>query len=508
MKELTKLNVLMLEDDALDAELNIAQIRLLEEYDCHIKWVGDKTSFLEYLNKSLPDIILSDFNLPQYSGLDALNEVKKRRLIIPFIFVTGAMNEETAAETIKAGAWDYVVKDRLFRLPFAIRAALQLKDEKVNASLVAEQNKILSMSLAQSPVHIIISNINGQIEYVNTRFTEITGFEPNEIIGKSPSDLVADIYTPHFWRNLWALVQKGKIWKGEMQGLKKDGTHFWESVSISPLKNKEDEITHFIAVKEDITQRKKIEKDLSEALERAERSDKLKEAFLQNLSHEIRTPMNAIVGFSSLLVEEALDNNILKEYSNHIHNSTLKLLNIVDDILTVAKIQAGQERLMLRPVFVKEIINTLSGIFKPLATGKSLNFVAHVEEKQAVDVITTDASKLIQVLSNIIQNAIKFTHTGGVELGYESKNSVVVFYVKDTGIGIPHESIPYIFERFRQADPSISVEFGGNGLGLSISQSYVNLLGGSITVESIVGEGTTFYISLPMVATETSGVNK
>lgn len=502
MKEVNNLNVLMLEDDALDAELNVAQLRHLDEYVCHVKWVSDKAAFLKALDQWQPDIILSDYNLPQYNGLDALTEIKQRKLIIPFIFVTGAMNEETAAETIKAGAWDYVVKDRLFRLPLAIRAALQLREEKVNALRAAEQNRMLSMSLAQSPVHIIISNIHGQIEFVNSRFTEITGFQPDEVIGRSPSDLVADIYTTEFWRNFWHQLQKGKIWRGEMQGMKKDGSLFWESVSVSPLKNKNDEITHFIAVKEDITQRKKIEKELAEALERAERSDKLKEAFLQNLSHEIRTPMNAIVGFSSLLIDLDPEDDLLLEYAGHIQVSTLKLLGIVNDILTVAKIQAGQERLMLRPVFIRDIIRSLANTYLPEAGIKQLSFVVPTDEKSMLEVITTDASKLTQVLANILDNAIKFTHKGEVEMGYVCKNSQVEFFVRDTGIGISADALPYIFERFRQADPSISIEFGGNGLGLSISQSYINLLGGTISVKSQVGVGSTFYITMPLFVSE------
>ncbi|HEY4786949.1 MAG TPA: response regulator, partial [Bacteroidales bacterium] len=131
MKEKKDLHILMLEDDPLDADLNRAQLNLLDEYNCIVKLVSDRDSYLEAL-KSQPDIILSDYSLPQYNGLEALNDLKNRKLLIPFIFVTGTINEETAADTIKSGAWDYVVKDRLFRLPLAIRSVLKLKEEKIN----------------------------------------------------------------------------------------------------------------------------------------------------------------------------------------------------------------------------------------------------------------------------------------------------------------------------------------------------------------------------------------
>ena len=207
--------------------------------------------------------------------------------------------------------------------------------------------------------------------------------------------------------------------------------------------------------------------------------------------------MNAIVGFSSLIIDSGLDAGLQKEYATHIQNSTLQLLSIVNDILTVAKLQTGQERLMLRPVFIHEIINMLSDSFLTNATNKQLGFKTEINQQNSKEVITTDVSKLQQILSNIIQNAIKFTHVGSIEVGYHCHQSTVEFFVSDTGIGIPPEAIPYIFDRFRQADPSISVEYGGNGLGLSISQSYANLLGGEIRVESKVGVGTTFYLTIP-----------
>src|SRR6266542_371398 len=179
------LHILMLEDDPMDAELNRAQLLLLDEYNCIVEWVLDRESYLKGL-KNCPDLILSDFSLPQYNGLEALKDLKEQSLIIPFIFVTGTINEETAVDTIKAGAWDYVVKDRLFRLPLAIRNVLKLKEERINTNKVEQLNRKLSMAVEQSPVHIIITNIQGKIEYINTRFTEVTGFTQDEVIGKDP----------------------------------------------------------------------------------------------------------------------------------------------------------------------------------------------------------------------------------------------------------------------------------------------------------------------------------
>jgi len=491
------LKILILEDDALDFELNKAQLQQLNEYECHTLWVKDRASYLKAIEEFCPDIILSDYNLPQYNGLAALKDLQATKSVIPFIFVTGTLNEETAAGTIKNGAWDYVVKDRLFRLPLAIRAALQLKDERQRTVKTQEQNQILSMSLEQSPVHIIIGNLNGEIEYVNKRFTEVTGYTAENVIGTDMRQQVLGPKNQSFWENIWASIQLGNYWRGEIENVKKDNSSYWESVSVSPLKNEEGKTTHYITVKEDITNRKKIEQEILEAKERAEKSDRLKEAFLQNLSHEIRTPMNAIVGFSGLIAEPGIDHDSLMEYAHIIQNSSNKLLSIVTDILTMARIQTGQERIITRPVYINELIDKLLINNKELAESKHLELQIHKDQSNPIPVIITDESKLYQILNNLVHNAIKFTNHGSVHFGYSIQRNAINFYIKDTGIGIPTDAIDLIFERFRQADPSLSVQYGGTGLGLAICKSYANMLGGKISVESEIDKGSTFHLSIP-----------
>jgi len=488
------LHILMLEDDPLDADLNRIQILLLDEYNCNVQWVIDRESYLEGLN-SCPDIILSDYSLPQYNGLEALKDLKKKNLLIPFVFVTGTINEETAADTIKAGAWDYVVKDRLFRLPLAIRSVLKLKEERINTLKAEELNRKLSMAVEQSPVHIIITNVNGKIEYVNNRFTEITGFLPEEVIGKDARVFDPGSYADENIGKLWDQLKAGQSWRGEAQSKKKDGTFYWEYVSISPLKADNGEITHFVAVKEDISQRKYMEQELIAALDSAERSDKLKEAFLQNLSHEIRTPMNAIVGFTGLLNDPNVPNDQQKEFKSIILKSSNQLLSIVTDILTISRIQTGQEEVIIRPIQIDTVIDNLLVIFRPLILAKNLSFNVCIETHG--DVILTDDFKLTQILTYLLNNALKFTHIGSIELGYAIKERVVTFTVKDTGIGVAKELHESIFERFRQANTSISTNYGGTGLGLAISKSFAEMLGGSIHISSEPGQGATFTLNIP-----------
>lgn len=493
------LHILMLEDEPLDAELNNAQLQLLEEYNCIVQVVGDKTSYLNALNHSTPDIVLSDYNLPQYNGLEALSDLRVVNTLIPFIFVTGTLNEETAAATIKAGAWDYVVKDRLFRLPLAIRSVLKLKEEKLITHEAEEKVNRLLKAIDQTSSQIIVSDEKGSIEYVNKKFSEVTGFAMAEVLGKVAMDLFSleDIIIPD-GRGSLETLRKGEVVTGEILSKRIDGSTFWEYVTITPIKNAEGKITNFVGIKEDITQRKIMEQELIEALDKAERSDKLKDAFLQNLSHEIRTPLNAIVGFSELLsVGSEQHYDKITEYTSIIVESSFQLLAIVSDILTIASIQTGQETIMTKNVNLDKLVDHLYEVYLPMANKNKLVFSISKPIAEHPIIIRTDETKLNQILTNLLNNAFKFTHHGSVELKYRLQGSNIDFLVIDTGIGIPKEFQAIIFERFRQASQSIQTNYGGTGLGLSISSAFAQMLGGILRVESEPDKGSTFVLSLP-----------
>jgi PAS domain S-box-containing protein len=494
----TDLHILILEDEPFDAELNTAQLSLLEEYNCIVEVAEDKNSFLEALDKRLPDIILSDYNLPKYSGLDAVNELKSRNLSIPFIFVTGTMNEETAAGTIKEGAWDYVVKDRLFRLPFAVRSALQLKEEKLIASKAEEKSKLLLTAIEQTSSQIIVCNIDGLIEYVNKKFTEITGLTAEEAIGRSIMSVFPDdnFFAPE--PEKFKKMFEGEVFRGETMSKREDGSMFWELTSITPIKNILGQVTNFVAIKEDITKLKKMELEIIESRDKAQLSDKLKDAFLQNLSHEIRTPLNAVVGFSHLLDSESdITQNKIREYTSIICDSSNQLLSIVTDILTIASIQTGQETINIKPLNINKLFDQLFEIFLPSTNKKNLKFTLNKGISDRPLLILTDETKLTQILTNLLNNALKFTNSGYIELVYDIHDNFINYSVKDSGIGISKTSLELIFERFRQADESTHIEYGGTGLGLSISKSFAHMLGGTLQVNSEPGTGSVFTLSLP-----------
>ena len=369
----------------------------------------------------------------------------------------------------------------------------------------------LSRSVEQSPTIVLIANLNAEIEYVNPRFTQVTGYSANDVIGKNPRILKSGNTPASVYKDLWTTITSGKDWTGELQNRNKNGELYWESANIFPLKDDRGEITHYIAMKEDITARKKMEQDLIDAKEKAEEADKLKSAFLANMSHEIRTPMNAIIGFSQLLNEPDIEESERSHYISLIQNSGHDLMSLIDDIIDISKIEVGQMKIFKSEYFINNVMEDIfinySEFVKTNPRKKQIN-IKYIKPQSAEKVIVnTDIDRFKQVFRNLINNAIKFTDSGSVEFGFTScKNSAhqyLQFYVKDTGIGISQDKLGLIFKSFTQANDSDTRLYGGTGLGLSISKRIVELLGGEIWVKSIPGEGSTFYFTLPFVSSYT-----
>jgi PAS domain S-box-containing protein len=252
----------------------------------------------------------------------------------------------------------------------------------------------------------------------------------------------------------------------------------------------------------DITQRNMAEKELIKAKEKAEESDNLKTAFLQNMSHEIRTPLNAISGFSQFLLNPGFSEEKRKEFVSIIQNSSNQLISVVSDILSISFLETKQEKINNEIVNVNSLISELEMIFKQQLCLKKIELKVVKSLTDIESTIFIDRVKLTQIISNLINNADKFTEEGTIEIGYSLKNKELEFYVKDTGIGIKEDQQEKIFERFRQADMSISKKYGGTGLGLAISKGYTELLGGKIWVSSEIGKGSTFSFTIPYIPSE------
>ncbi|HPE55006.1 MAG TPA: PAS domain S-box protein [Bacteroidales bacterium] len=736
-----KLKILLLEDNLNDAELVEIELRSSLNQTFELTRVDNRIDYFKQIVLFKPDIILSDYRLPQYNGLSALEDLKSTNENIPFIIVTGSLTEETAADSIKAGAWDYVVKERLFRLPTAVKNALSVKNEQTKKQMAESKLKTLSAAVEHAPVSILITDDKGNIDYANPKFEEITGYALSEVTGKKPRILRSNEHSPTFYAQLWNTIKKGEEWNGQFRNIKKNGESFWVNATISGIKDESTKITKFVGIQEDITEKKKAQDDLHEsekryqmlsaatfeaifisengicinqnqtankifgyslqeiigkpiielveknsrentsqkieskynksyearalckdgrtfpceiqskimegkslkvmytairdisqrklaekaliksekkyreliinqgegilvanteeiisfanpaaenlfgvrknglinkslvdfvihndleklesegikrlqskrstyelsikrpdgeirhllvtasprldenvnvigsfgifrditdrkqimvelqaAKERAEESDKLKTVFLQNMSHEIRTPMNGIIGFAEMLTDESLSKDKTKEFAEIVINSSKQLLSIIQDIITMSSLETNQEKVVYQALKMNELLDEFYLLNQTTAKGSGIDFKIEKNLSDEDALIMTDITKFRQVLSNLINNAFKFTHTGSINVSYKLNNSDLEFCIKDTGIGIKPELQQKVFSRFWQVEQGTTRKYGGTGLGLAITKGYIELLGGKIWLKSIPGKGSAFHFTIP-----------
>ncbi|MCX6270964.1 MAG: PAS domain S-box protein [Bacteroidetes bacterium] len=355
----------------------------------------------------------------------------------------------------------------------------------------------------QSPASIVITDINGTIEYVNPKFTEISGYTSEEVIGKNPRILKSGKMSTEEYKVLWDTILAGEEWRGEFHNRRKNGTLYWESASISSIKDNAGKIIHFIAVKEDTTQRKLMEMDLLVAKEKAEDMSRLKSSLLLNMSHELRTPMNGILGFSSLLKEKNLDNDSLRMVE-FISSSGLRLMATLNSILELADVEAGNQTVQLTRVQLSKIIPLIAHPYIRLAETKKLKLIINVEENLYSQL---DERLLYNILQYLLDNAIKFTDTGSISLILKKVEldgkSLAGIIVNDSGIGIPPEKTSLIFDAFRQGSEGIGRCYEGTGLGLTLCKKFVELLNGVITIDSLPDIGSTFTVMFPLAGPNT-----
>ena len=308
--------------------------------------------------------------------------------------------------------------------------------------------------------------------------------------------------------SLWNNIRSGIEWKGEYYNKRKDGTYYWESTLISPIKDKDNNITHLIIVQEDITESKKFEVKLTQAKERAEEVNKLKSNFLANMSHELRTPLMGMMGFSELLYNELQGDT--KELVRMMNLSCKRLLNTLNTLLNYSKIESEKMQINLSAVSVLDLIRDELKLFDVFAQQNGLELKENFLCPNLW--IHTDERLLKEVIDNLLNNAIRFTKTGSITVTVQKFEKELVIKVSDTGIGIPHEKLKTIFEEFRQVSEGFSRNFEGTGLGLAIVKKCIKALEGKIEVESELGKGSVFTIIFPadmiMPSTEISNKHK
>lgn len=357
-----------------------------------------------------------------------------------------------------------------------------------------EEIRKLSRSVEQSPVSIIITNLNGEIIYVNQQFCKVTGYSKEEVLGQNPRILKSGETSIDDYSKLWKAISSGLDWRGEFHNKRKNGELFWEMAHISPIKDENGKITHYLAIKEDITEQKRITKELVEAKEKAESADRLKSEFLAQMSHEIRTPINAIVSFSSLLqneLEDKVDEDLNISFSM-IEKASKRIIRTIDLLLNLSEIQVGSlEAIIKEHDLAKDVINEIFFEFKQLAEEKNIELNLAVETQDTKSHF--DLYTVTQVFSNLIDNGIKYTDQGRVDVVLSRNESGnLIASVVDTGIGISEEYLPELFTPFSQEERGYTRRFDGNGIGLALVREYCKINDIELSVKSKKGEGTRF----------------
>ena len=399
------------------------------------------------------------------------------------------------------------------------RAALSLMEDALAAQKQAEESEAtlrkLSLAIEQSSQSIVITKLDGAIEYVNEAFMQITGYSLDELIGKNPRVLQSGHTPPETYTAMWAALTQGHPWKGELINCRKDGTEYAEFAIITPLRQPDGTISHFVAVKDDITEKKRLgvelerhryhledlvtqrTAELTAARRQAEAATIAKSTFLANMSHEIRTPMNAIIGLTHLM-QRAGATPDQAERLTKIDNASRHLLSIINDILDLSKIEAGKLRLEDSDFNLSAVLDNVASIISPAAQEKGL--AVEIDRDSVPAWLRGDAVRLRQALLNFAGNAVKFTDQGRVRLSAlllkdDDEGLLVRFTVADTGIGITPEARQRLFQAFEQADPSTTRKYGGTGLGLAITRQLAHMMEGEVGVDSTPGKGSSFWFT-------------
>jgi len=384
-----------------------------------------------------------------------------------------------------------------------------LTERKRAEEELSQQKYFFEQMFMQSSISTQILDHEGWCERINPKLSELFGVKPKDIEGK-----VYNIFKDE------AIIQGGIIpflekafYKGKTAdweiffdiGLAAESQHIrvkekkkvWYKNWAYPIFDREGKLINVIIQHNDITEIKQAEQELIAAKDKAEESDRLKTAFLTNMSHEIRTPLNSIMGFAELLEEPDLTGEEQRNYIRIIEKSGARMLNIINDIIDISKIESGLTEVLIENCNINEQIECIYSNFKPEVEKKGMQLFLHIGLPVTASVIQTDCEKFYAILVNLVKNSIKYSDQGTIEVGYNLKNNYLEFFVKDTGIGIPKLRQEAVFHRFVQADIADKRAYQGAGLGLSISKSYVEMLGGKLWVESEEGKGSTFFFTIP-----------
>ncbi|MGZ5269852.1 MAG: ATP-binding protein, partial [Ramlibacter sp.] len=495
------LRVLLLEDSRFDAEL--LREALVASYPrAALDVVRDEPGFIAALAARRHDLILSDYELPGFSGDQALAEARARNPRIPFIFVSGVIGEDNAVEMLKRGATDYVSKSRLVRLPLVIDRALrevaQREAREAAQVQLREANAVYARVVDSLRNYaVILVDPHGVIRSWNRAARDIFGYDAEEMVGASAERL----FTPEdraactFQREMADALRLGKADDNRWM-VRRDGLRLWAEGVLMPLHSDAGEHSGFSKIVRDATEHYRDAEALRTAKEEAERANQAKDRFLAVLSHELRTPLSPIATAAHLLERTA---TVPPKYANllpMIQRNVALEARLIEDLLDLTAISAGKVSLRPRPVDMHALVRVVADMLDGQVKDRQLQL--RLDLAAANPQVVADEARMQQVLWNLLRNAIKFTDQGGrIEVRTRLEGPMLVLECADNGIGIEPEALPRIFSAFEQADREVSQRFGGLGLGLAIARGLVAEHKGELTASSEGrGHGATFTLRL------------
>lgn len=346
---------------------------------------------------------------------------------------------------------------------------------------------------------VAITDSRGTITYVNDKFCEISQYSREELLGQNHRVLNSGFHSREFFRQMLSTISQGKVWQGEIRNRRKDGSIYWVDTTVVPFMDSRGNPYQYAAIRTDITERKRNEEELIHAKEEAEAASRAKSEFLSRMSHELRTPLNAIIGFTQLL-ESGVDGELTsaqRESAGHILQSGWHLLDLINEILDLARIESGRMAINMENVELQPLVDECADMIMPVANEKGIILDNHIASQPGNWWIRADRVRIKQVLLNLMSNAVKYNKPDG-EVGLtceEAPNGMIRIAVTDRGNGISADHIASLFQPFSRLDADKS-EIQGAGVGLAVTKSLVELMGGRIGVDSTVGEGATFWFEL------------
>jgi two-component system, cell cycle sensor histidine kinase and response regulator CckA len=491
------LNVLIVEDSLNDAELLVDAIH---DAGYDLKWVRVETEpdYLAELKKG-PDIVLSDYSMPQFSGLRAAELLRESGRDIPFILVSGTVGEDVAVDAMKRGATDYLLKDRLARLGQAIERALFETRGRVNRKETEQQVLIQSHALEAAANAILITDHTGKILWANKAFCALTGYALAEVLGQNPRFLKSGSHNAKYYEELWKTIAAGRVWQGEVINRRKDGTIYYEEMTITPVRANDGQVTHFVAVKQDTTERRKLE----EQFRQAQKMDAVGR-LAGGVAHDFNNIL-AVIQMQCDLMNEKEISEEHKESMKEIAAAARRATTLVRQLLLFSR----KEVMQLHDLDLNESINHMTKMLRRIL-GEDIHLQFQFASQPLV--IHGDAGMVDQVLMNLVVNSRDaMPHGGELVIGTSAveidelmatwmpnarPGSFACVKVRDKGSGIAPENLPRIFEPFfTTKEPG-----KGTGLGLATVFGIVQQHKGWISVKSELGKGTTFKIYFPRLA--------